>query len=44
MKRTEEKATSPGGGNLNGFREVAQGVYKWGVQVVFVLRFSIYGC
>lgn len=43
MEGTEAKSTSPGAGNLNGFREVKQGVYKWGwrgVVLVFVLSFS----
>lgn len=43
MEGIEEKATSPRAGNLNSFREVEQGVYKWGwrgVAVVFVLSFS----
>jgi len=30
MEGTEEKVTSPGASNLHGFREVEQGVYKWG--------------
>lgn len=43
MKGIEEKTASPGASSLNGFREVEQGVYKWGWQgvvVVFVLGFS----
>lgn len=37
MEGIEAKTTSPGAGSLNGFREVEQGVYKWGWQGVVVV-------